>query len=62
MPKFLTLGCQTGGKQADWGRLATADSPPVLSGTVHSRHGLVEVRQVFLCGMEKEDGGSLGTQ
>lgn len=29
---------------------------------MHSRHGLVEVGQVLLCGMQKEDGGSLGTQ
>lgn len=29
---------------------------------VHSRQGLVEVGQVLLCGMEKEDGGSLATQ
>lgn len=28
----------------------------------HSRHGLVEVRQVLLRGVEKQDGGSLGTQ
>lgn len=28
----------------------------------HSRHGLVEVGQVLLRGMEKQDGGSLGTQ
>lgn len=34
----------------------------VLSRAVYSRHGLVEVRQVLLSGMEKEDGGTLGTQ
>lgn len=28
----------------------------------HSRHGLVEVGQVLLRGMEKQDGGSLRTQ
>lgn len=29
---------------------------------VDSRHGLVEVGQVLLRGMEKQDGVSLGTQ
>lgn len=28
----------------------------------HSRHGLVEVGQVLLRGVEEEDGGSLGAQ
>lgn len=33
-----------------------------LDRFVYSRHGLVEVRQVLLSGVEKEDGDSLGTQ